>query len=74
MSSNMEVPTFVWVLLGLGIGIVCGAFNGFLVGYLKMVPIIATLGTMYIFRGFAFLASGGKWWFPQDVYKRQEKI
>ncbi|MCR1843137.1 ABC transporter permease [Murimonas intestini] len=66
MSSNMEVPTFVWVLLGLGIGIVCGAFNGFLVGYLKMVPIIATLGTMYIFRGFAFLASGGKWWFPHQ--------
>ena len=31
-----------------------------------MVPMIATLGTMYIYRGFAFLASGGKWWFPHQ--------
>ncbi|MCL2865030.1 MAG: ABC transporter permease [Lachnospiraceae bacterium] len=66
MSENMNVPAIVWVLLGIGVGIFCGAFNGFLVGYLKMVPMIATLGTMYIFRGFAFLASGGDWWFPHQ--------
>ncbi len=66
MSENMDVPAFVWVLLGLAIGAVCGAFNGFIVGYLRMVPMIATLGTMYIYRGFAFLASGGNWWFPHQ--------
>ncbi|MDF2512119.1 MAG: transporter permease subunit [Herbinix sp.] len=66
MSKNPEVPAIVWVLLGILVGALCGAFNGFIVGYLKMVPMIATLGTMYIFRGFAFLASGGEWWFPHQ--------
>ncbi len=66
MSSNMEVPAIVWVLLSILVGAACGAFNGFIVGYLKMVPMIATLGTMYIYRGFAFLASGGEWWFPHQ--------
>lgn len=67
MSSHPEVPTIVWVLLSIVIGIICGAFNGFVVGYLKVVPMIATLGTMYIFRGFAFLLSGGQWWFPHQI-------
>lgn len=66
MSKNVNVPAIVWVFLGILIGVLCGAFNGFIVGYLKMVPMIATLGTMYIYRGFAFLASGGKWWFPHQ--------
>ncbi|MEF9917117.1 MAG: ABC transporter permease [Lachnospiraceae bacterium] len=66
MSNNKDVPAIVWALLGIAVGILCGAFNGFIVGYLKMVPMIATLGTMYIFRGFAFLASGGNWWFPHQ--------
>ncbi len=66
MSKNMGVPAFVWVLSGILVGALCGAFNGFIVGYLKMVPMIATLGTMYIYRGVAFLASGGEWWFPHQ--------
>ena len=67
MSSHGEIPTVVWVLLSLVIGILCGAFNGFVVGYLKVVPMIATLGTMYIYRGLAFLLSGGNWWFPHQI-------
>lgn len=66
MSKNPNVPAFVWVLLGILVGALCGAFNGFIVGYLRMVPMIATLGTMYIYRGIAFLASGGEWWFPHQ--------
>jgi len=66
MSRNPDVPAIVWVFLGILVGALCGAFNGLIVGYLKMVPMIATLGTMYIFRGFAFLASGGEWWFPHQ--------
>ena len=67
MRSHMDIPNIVWVILSLVIGIVCGAFNGFVVGYLKVVPMIATLGTMYIYRGFAFLLSGGNWWFPHQI-------
>ncbi|PWJ49722.1 ABC transporter permease [Faecalicatena contorta] len=66
MAENPSVPAVVWVLLALVIGALCGAFNGILVGYFKMVPMIATLGTMYAFRGFSFLFSGGQWWFPHQ--------
>ncbi|MCI8834073.1 MAG: ABC transporter permease [Ruminococcus sp.] len=66
MAENPGVPGVVWVLLALVLGALCGAFNGLIVGYFKMVPMIATLGTMYIFRGFSFLFSGGQWWFPHQ--------
>lgn len=66
MAENPGVPAIVWILLALLIGALCGAFNGILVGYFKMVPMIATLGTMYAFRGFSFLFSGGQWWFPHQ--------
>jgi ribose transport system permease protein len=52
------------VLLGVSaailVGIFGGAFNGFLVSYVGMLPFVATLGTMTIFSGTAFLVSGGK--------------
>lgn len=62
-TANPDVPGFVWVLTALLLGVICGAVNGFLVGYLHMVPMICTLGTMYIFRGLAFVVSEGQWWF-----------
>lgn len=74
MAENTSVPAIVWVLLALVIGAVCGALNGVLVGYFKMVPMIATLGTMYIFRGFAFLFSGGQWWFPHQFTEGYQKF
>ena len=61
--SNPGVPGIVWFLLAIVLGALCGALNGALVGYLHMVPMICTLGTMYIFRGLAFVVSGGQWWF-----------
>lgn len=67
MSNHQSIPSIVWVLLAIVIGILCGALNGFCVGYLKIVPMIATLGTMYMYRGFAYLASGGNWWFPHQI-------
>ena len=42
------------------VGIIGGAFNGFLVSYLGILPFVATLGTLTIFSGTAFLVSGGK--------------
>ncbi|MBQ8305923.1 MAG: ABC transporter permease [Blautia sp.] len=61
--DNPGVPGIVFFLLAIVLGALCGALNGFLVGYLHMVPMICTLGTMYIFRGLAFVVSGGEWWF-----------
>ncbi len=66
MSKYPDVPAFIWILIAICIGIICGIINGFLVGKLKVVPLIATLGTMYIYRGLAFLISGGTWIMPHQ--------
>ena len=44
----------------LAVGLACGAANGCLVVAFRVHPFIITLGTMAIFRGIAFLATGGQ--------------
>jgi ribose/xylose/arabinose/galactoside ABC-type transport system permease subunit len=52
---------FVAVLAGIIAGMIAGAINGFIVNNLHVNPIIATLGTLAAFAGFAFLlAPDGK--------------
>ena len=43
--------------VSLGVGIACGALNGLMVVGLRVHPFIITLGTMWILRGVAFVAS-----------------
>jgi ribose transport system permease protein len=54
------VNPFLAILFGLAIGVVLGIFNGFLVTYLKLQPFIATLGTMSLYRGIAYVWTGGQ--------------
>lgn len=56
-----NIPIFVIVLIALAIGFILGAFNGILVSFAGIPPIITTLGTMSIYRGFVFVLSGGEW-------------
>lgn len=42
-TSEYAVPLMVGLLAGLGIALVCGLFNGFLVSYLNIQPMVATL-------------------------------
>ena len=49
------------ILMGTGIGIVCGVVIGFLVSKIGILPIIATLAMMNIFRGLTFNVSDGQW-------------
>ena len=48
------------VLVSIAVGLVCGMFNGFLIAYLKIPPIIVTLGTLNAYRGLTFIISQGK--------------
>lgn len=50
---------FLAILIGILIGAALGAFNGFLVTNLKLQPFIATLGTMSLYRGIAYVVTGG---------------
>jgi ribose transport system permease protein len=43
--------------LSVGMGLLCGLVNGALVVGLRVHPFIITLGTMWVFRGIAFVAS-----------------
>src|SRR5689334_22140538 len=47
--------------LGMGLGAVLGSINGLVVAYGGVPPIIATLGTLSIYRGLIFLYSQGQW-------------
>lgn len=55
------IPIPVILILGIIIGLLMGLFNGVLVAKGKLPPIIATLGTMSIYRGFTFVMSKGQW-------------
>ncbi|WP_394523451.1 ABC transporter permease [Lacrimispora sp. JR3] len=53
--------TFLLFLIAIGIGAVCGAAIGLVVSKGKVLPIIATMGFMYIYRGFAYLIAKSQW-------------
>ena len=48
------------VLAGLAVGAACGLVNGVIITYGRVNAVIATLGTMAIFRGVAFILSDGQ--------------
>ncbi len=55
------LPAFAVAPIGLFTGTVLGAFNGVLTAKLKVPPIVATLGSMYVFSAIMFLVIGGAW-------------
>lgn len=55
------LPLSLIVIAALGIGAVLGAINGIFVWKLNIPSIVVTLGTLTIYRGMAFVLSGGAW-------------
>ncbi len=62
-AVQIGVGTPGLVLIGLSVGLICGAFNGFLVTGLGLPSIVVTIGTMSLFRGISFIVLG------DQVYK-----
>jgi rhamnose transport system permease protein len=56
-----DMPIALPVILGMAVGAVLGTFNGLIITYGKVPPIIATLGTLSIYRGLVFFYSQGTW-------------
>ncbi len=56
----METNIFLSLIVAISVGFFGGLFNGFLVSYIGILPFVATLGTLTIFSGMAFIISGGK--------------
>lgn len=65
--DNPGFNIYLAAVLGILIGMVLGAFNGALVAWVKVPPIIATLGTLSMYRGLTFVLSGGRQIDPNHV-------
>src|SRR5690625_3381271 len=52
--SEYELAIPLAVLLGVGLGALCGVLNGALVTVGGVPPLVATLGTLYLFRGVVY--------------------
>jgi rhamnose transport system permease protein len=61
VKQSQDISMISVVLLGLALGAVLGTFNGLIIAYGKVPPIIATLGTLSIYRGLVFYYSQGTW-------------
>jgi ribose transport system permease protein len=59
LVKKMGLPLPVGIFLVLLLGIACGAVNGFFSTYGRIPSFIVTLATMSIYRGLAFLITGG---------------
>ena len=64
---TMNYPVWMAISAALLVGIIGGMFNGFLVSIIGILPFVATLGTLTIFSGLAFLICGGKTIFGRDI-------
>ncbi len=62
-----DLPLWAAALVATLIGAGLGAFNGLLVAWLNIPAIIATLGTLSIYRGLVFLISGGRQVDPNHI-------
>ena len=61
MRDGVITNPFVAYLFSIGVGIICGLIIGVIVAKGKVIPIIATLGMQYIYRGLTYLVSGTLW-------------
>ncbi|MEL6840431.1 MAG: ABC transporter permease [Pseudomonadota bacterium] len=57
-AAQLGVGTAGLVVIGLAVGLACGAFNGLLVTGLGLPSIVVTIGTMSLFRGISFIILG----------------
>jgi len=60
-AYQLGMPDWVVVPVGLAAGALLGALNGAIISKSRVPPIVATLGTMYIYIAVLFLVIGGVW-------------
>lgn len=66
-AATAGAGTPALVLIGLAVGLAAGSFNGLLVAGLGLPSIVATIGTMSLYRGISFVVLG------DQVYKNYPK-
>ena len=61
MKNGVVTSTPLLFLIAVAVGAACGLVIGLVIAYGKVIPIIATMGFMYIYRGMAYLISNSEW-------------
>ncbi len=61
LKYNIIHNTLLLFLIAILVGAICGAIIGLVVARGKVLPIIATMGFMYIYRGLAYLIARSQW-------------
>ena len=61
------LPVWAGCVLALGLGLLGGLLNGVLVAVVGILPFVATLGTLTVFSGLAFVVSDGRTIFGRDI-------
>lgn len=64
---TLSLPVPLALAAALGVGLLGGVMNGVLVSLIGILPFVATLATLTMFSGAAFLVSGGKTIFGRDI-------
>jgi ribose/xylose/arabinose/galactoside ABC-type transport system permease subunit len=57
MIQNQNLPMPIAILISLSVGILAGAFNGFMISRFKLQPFIVTLATLGAIRGLVYVYS-----------------
>lgn len=57
MEDQLGLYVFLAYLVGAGVGIGCGAFNGFLISHFNIPPLLVTLGSLDLFAGIAYIVT-----------------
>ena len=67
-AAQLGIGTEGLILVGLTVGLMCGATNGVLVTRFGLPSIVVTIGTMSLFRGISFIILGDQAYrgYPQD--------
>ncbi len=60
LSAHPGMPLPLVFVLGMALGAACGLLNGVLVTWGQVPALVVTLGTLYAFRGLAFLWTDGR--------------
>lgn len=65
VTVKESLPLFTLILIGMGVGALCGLVNGAIIAYGKVLSIVTTLGMQYIIYGLTHIVSNA-----QAVYKK----
>lgn len=59
LMVSYHLPSALALVVGLAVGFACGLVNGVLVALVRLPPFIATLGTMSVYQGLAYVVTNG---------------